>query len=79
MDLNLRIASMLLVGCWGASSALAETTRPGPSGLPVTLTQVLAHAEQRAPALQVGRARASLGDAEVEAASPLLPDDPEVR
>ncbi len=79
MDLNIRIASVLLVGCLGASRTHAQTTQPTPSGLPVTLQQVLAHAEQRAPALQVGRARASLGDAEVEAASPLLPDDPEVR
>lgn len=56
-------------------AAPADPARAGP----VTLHGILAYADRHAPALVVGRARLERGDAEVEAASPLLPANPELR
>ena len=63
---------------------IALTTTAGPAAaaplkpVHVSLATILAHAQRRAPALSVGRARLLLGEAEVTAASLLLPEDPEL-
>ena len=44
----------------------------------VRLDRLLAHADKQAPAILVARARLGLGEARVTAASPLLPEDPEL-
>ena len=44
----------------------------------VSLAQILAYASHHAPAIHVGLARLTTGDAEVTAALPLLPDDPDI-
>jgi cobalt-zinc-cadmium efflux system outer membrane protein len=56
-----------------------NVTPPNPATTSeVTLEQLLRYADQRAPSVRVARARARRGDAEVEAASPLLQANPEV-
>ena len=54
--------------------APAATSQP----VQVTLAKLLAHAEQHAPDIAVARSRLGLGDAGITAASPLLPDNPEL-
>lgn len=44
----------------------------------VSLRQILEHAEKHAPQIRIGRAQLGLGRAEVEAARPILPEDPKV-
>jgi cobalt-zinc-cadmium efflux system outer membrane protein len=44
----------------------------------LSLPQILAYADRHAPLIQVSRRKAAAGAAEVEAASPLLQDNPEV-
>jgi len=44
----------------------------------MTLARLLAHAERNAPEIRIGRARLLLGEAEVTAARPLLPEEPEL-
>jgi len=44
----------------------------------VSQAQILAYAARHAPAFTIARSRLTLGDAELTAAKPLLPDDPEV-
>ena len=44
----------------------------------VTEEAILAHADRHAPALRLARSRLGLAEAEVVAASPLLPEDPEL-
>jgi cobalt-zinc-cadmium efflux system outer membrane protein len=56
----------------------AEPADPAREG-PVTLHGILAYADRHAPALAVARARLERGDAEIDAASPLLPANPELR
>jgi len=52
---------------------------PDPAaGGEVALEELLAWAHEHAPAIRVARARARRGDAEIEAASPILQDNPEV-
>jgi len=48
------------------------------SGEQVTLAKLLTHAEQNAPAIVVARARLGMGEAARTAASPLLPENPEL-
>lgn len=50
---------------------------PRASG-PVSLRGILAYADENAPRLQVASARRQLADADLEAASPLLPANPEL-
>ncbi len=50
---------------------------PKTSG-PVSLAQLLAYADARAPSLSVARQRTKIGDAEVEGAETLVPYNPEV-
>lgn len=47
-------------------------------GRPIGLDQMLEHADQNAPAVLVARSRRARGTAEVEAASPWLPENPQV-
>jgi cobalt-zinc-cadmium resistance protein CzcA len=61
----------------GSEPGNADVPVPG-DGEAVSLDQVLAFAARNAPALHVARAEALRGDAEVVAASPLVPDNPEV-
>lgn len=64
----------------GGASARPPTPVPDPAKTrEVTLPQILAYADKHAPGLRAGRARLELGEAEREAASPLLPDDPQLR
>ncbi|MCA9666625.1 MAG: TolC family protein [Myxococcales bacterium] len=44
----------------------------------MTLAQLLAYGDVHAPAVRVAQTRVALGDAEVRAASPLLPADPQL-
>lgn len=68
------------------SLAAKKSVRPGgtpPLPDPVTtkqvsLAQLLAYAARHAPDLRVGRSRLALGEAEQQAAAPLLLDNPEV-
>lgn len=57
---------------------LAPPTGAEEIGRPIGLDQILEHAEQHAPALLVARSRRARGTAEVEAASPWLPDNPQI-
>ncbi len=62
------------------TSDRGDAAVPDPArGGPVTLHGILAYADRHAPALRVGRARLERGDAEIEAASPLLPANPDLR
>ncbi len=54
------------------------TPIPLKTGNRVTFAQVLAHAQNHAPAIEVARSRLRLGEAELTAASPLLLDNPEL-
>lgn len=59
--------------------AVPAVAPPDPAATPSpTLDQLLAYADRHAPKLVVARQRALRGDAEIEAASPLLPANPEV-
>ena len=51
---------------------------PAPHAGPITLAEVLAHADRHAPAVRTARARMRRGDAAVSGARPLLQDNPEV-
>jgi cobalt-zinc-cadmium efflux system outer membrane protein len=56
-----------------------DTPLPDPArGAPVSLHQILAYADHHAPRLRVARQRLALGDAAIEGASPVLPDNPQV-
>lgn len=55
----------------------APIVDPKTSG-PVTLAQLLAYADARAPSLAVSRQRAKIGDAEVEGAEVLVPYNPQL-
>ena len=56
-----------------------DTPLPDPArGGPVSLHEILAHADHHAPRLRVARQRLALGDAAIAGASPVLPDNPEV-
>lgn len=56
-----------------------DVALPDPAaGGVVPLDGILAYADQHAPRLRVARERLGLGDAAVEGASPLLPDNPTV-
>lgn len=69
------LSATALIACSVLGQARAEENAPSTE---ITERQILNYAIHHAPAVRVARSRLRLGRAEEEAASPLLPEDPEL-